>query len=140
MALVGGLLWLAFQGHVWARDLVAGVWPLFVLAAGTVAAIIVTDRHDIMGTSGISAGVAVLFMAWLGMVPEATAPTLGPWALVVMGAGIALSGLGPRARPVGEGLASGTDAGPLDTTREFEHCLNSQSREAMSGRQAAKAS
>jgi hypothetical protein len=98
MALMGGLLWLASQGHVWARDLVAAAGPLFILAAGILAAIVVTDHEDIAGRSGIVAGVAILAMARFGIVPEATILTLGPWALVVMGAVIGVSGLGIRGR------------------------------------------
>jgi hypothetical protein len=95
MALMGGLLWLASQGHVWARDLVVTAGPLFILAAGILAVIIVTDHDDLVGKSGIVAGVAFLFMARFGIVPEATILTLGPWPLIVMGTVIALSGVCP---------------------------------------------
>jgi len=140
MALMGSLLWLASQGQVWARDLVVVAGPLLILAAGILATIIVTDRNDIMGKSGIIAGVAILFMARFGIVPEATVLILGPWGLIVMGAVVALSGLGLRAQPVGEGAATRKDAGPPDTTREHEHCLNLPVGNGTSGRQRAKAS
>jgi hypothetical protein len=121
---MGGLLWLAFQGHVWAREIVAGAWPLFILGVGTVAVMVVTDRNDIMGKSVLIAGAAIMLVAALGSAPEATLVTLGPWALVVMGAVLALGGLGPRGRPVGEGAAIGTDVRSLDTRRAYKHGLN----------------
>jgi hypothetical protein len=145
MTLMGGLLWLASQGHVWAQDLVVAAGPLLILIAGILAVMIVTDHDAVAGKSGIVAGVAILVMARFGIVPEATVLTLGPWALIVMGMVIALAGLGRHARSgpawlVGAGVAARPDADSLDAAREYEPRLNSPLKNGTSGRQRAKAS
>jgi hypothetical protein len=97
---MGGLLMLAAGGHTWAIDLVRGAWPLFILAVGFVTVIIVTDRDDVVGKLSVGAGLVILFAARLGIVPEATLRELGPWAFILAGLAIALSGVGLHGRPV----------------------------------------
>jgi hypothetical protein len=133
---MGGLLWLAFQGHVWARDFVQAAWPLFILTAGFCTVMIVTDRDALAGKIGIVAGVAILFMARLGIMPEATLLTLAPWALIVTGAVIALSGLGLRVRPAAERPTIRMEDGLRGTMRERERCLHHPFGHGTSGRRA----
>ena len=99
---MGGLLMLASGGHPWAIDLVRGAWPLFILAVGFCTVMVVTDRDDVVGKLGVVAGLAILFAARLGIMPEATLRELGPRAFVLAGLAIALSGVELHVRPVGQ--------------------------------------
>jgi hypothetical protein len=98
---MGGLLMLAWAGHPWAVDLVRGAWPLFILAVGFCTVMVVTDPDDIVGKVSVVAGLVILFTGRFGIMPEATLRTLGPWAFVMAGLAIALSGVGLRVRRVG---------------------------------------
>jgi hypothetical protein len=95
---MGGLLLLASGGHPWARDVVRGAWPLFILAVGFCTVMVVTDRDDVVGKMSVVVGVAIVFVARFGIVPGATLLVLGPWAFVLAGLAIALSGVKLRAR------------------------------------------
>jgi hypothetical protein len=97
---MGGLLMLAVGGYSWASDLIRGAWPLFILAVGFVTVFIVTDREDVVGKLSVVAGLVILFAARFGIVPETTLRELGPWAFVLAGLAIALSGVGLNGRPV----------------------------------------
>jgi hypothetical protein len=113
-AAMGVLVWLASLGHVWAWDIAVAAGPLLILAAGILAAIILTDRDEAPGRYAIAAGLALLFAASLGIVPEAIFATLAPWALVALGTVIALSGPGLLSRSATERTAaarSGTTRG-----------------------------
>jgi hypothetical protein len=99
---MGGLLMLASGGPSWASDLIRGAWPLFILAVGFVTVIVVTDRDDVVGKLSVVAGLVILFAARFGIMPEEALRALGPWAFVLAGLAIALSGVGLRARPAGQ--------------------------------------
>lgn len=118
---MGGLLWLAFQNHVWARDFVQAMWPLFIVIVGVSTVAIVTDGDTAAGKVALVAGVAIVFLAQFGIVPEATLQILGPWALALVGVAIALSGLGHRARPAAERTASRTEAGRRGMAQAHPH-------------------
>ncbi len=140
LVVMGGLLWAAFQGHTWARDLVQAAWPLFILTAGFCTVMIATDRDDVAGRIGIVAGVVVLFAARIGLVPDAVLLTIGPWAFVLVGLAIALSGLGLRARPAVEGTATETEVDPRGTARTYEPRPHPAFVSDTSRRQRARAS
>ena len=135
LVVMGGLLWLAFQEHVWARPR-PGPWPLFILIAGFCAVLIVTDRDRVVGKIGIVAGVSLLLMARLGLVPELELRTLGPWAVALAGAAIALSGFWLRGRPIDER----TEADAQGAARGCEQPLQRAFARDTSGRHQAKAS
>jgi hypothetical protein len=97
---MGGLLMLTSAGYPWAIDLVRGAWPLFILAVGFVTVIVVTDRDDVVGKLSVVAGLVILFAARFGIVHEATLRELGPWAFILAGLAIALSGVEIHGRPV----------------------------------------
>jgi hypothetical protein len=99
---MGGLLMLALAGHPWAIDLVRGAWPLFILAVGVCTVMIVTDRDDVVGKLSVVAGLVIVFAARFDIMPEATLRELGPWAFVLAGLAIALSGVELRAQPVAQ--------------------------------------
>jgi hypothetical protein len=117
---MGGLLWLAFQGHVWARDFVQAMWPLFIVIVGVSTVVIVTDGDTVAGKVAVVAGMAIVLLAKFGVVPEVTLQTLGPWALALVGAAIPLSGLGRRARSVATTTATGTEASPQRLARAHD--------------------
>jgi hypothetical protein len=99
---MGGLLMLATAGYDWAVDLVRGAWPLFIVGVGFTTVLIVTDRGDIVGKLSVVAGLLILFAARFGIVPEVTLREIGPWAFVLAGLTIALSGVGLHVRRVGQ--------------------------------------
>lgn len=99
---MGGLLMLASEGRYWVVDLVRGAWPLSILAVGTSMVMMATDRDDVVGKLSVGAGLVILFAASLGLIPEATLREVGPWAFVLAGLAVALSGVVRRVRRLGQ--------------------------------------
>lgn len=128
---MGGLLLLASEGHSWASDLVRAAWPLFILAVGFCAVIVVTDREDVVGRASVIIGVAILFLARFGVMPEATLHTVGPWAFILAGLTIALSGVWLRVQPVRQDedwLPANAPSGQTPTSQEQRCCQHGSAR------------
>jgi hypothetical protein len=137
---IGGLLWLAGHEHAWARELVRDASPLLILVVACCIAMIVTDRDDVVGKLGIAAGVGLLFMARLDLVPEPMLRTLGIWAFVLVGAALAISGLRRRARTVDEGTVAVAETNPQSPAPAYAQVPHPAFGRYGTERQRAKAS